>query len=287
MRPPCLASALPLTFLALLLLGPPAAALELTSISPASAAAGSSVTIRGQDLGPEVVVLLGNDTLSPASVTENALTLVLPPLEEGVYAVSLRRGEEVSGRYLPLTIVAPVPQILSLTPSNIDQCADASEREITIFGRFFDPAARVLVDEASVAASVQDDRQVAFTPPALPGGNHRVQVVNPSGRQSQSRAFVINSIPAIHAVRTGADHVTAYEVIIEGKNFLYDSQLAVNGQPVTGLGTLNPRQETVEYLDCNTLLYMRRPYSGQPKRVSLQVVNPGGQQSPVFHATMP
>ena len=43
----------------------------------------------------------------------------------------------------------------------------------------------------------------------------------------------------------------------------------------------------LSYQDCRTLIYHRYPYSRELKQVNLQVVNPGGNQSQVFQASIP
>jgi len=149
-----------------------------------------------------------------------------------------------------------------------------------------------------VAAEKVEATEIRFSAPPLKGGIHQLQVVNSADRKSLPATLFVNSIPEIQSVEQGTDDVTSYELIIRGKNFLFNSALIVDSIPVgqalvTGadqtlfLPQTTPAADSIRYVDCNTIVYVRHPYSRQTKRVSLQVVNHGGNQSPVYYVTIP
>ncbi len=263
-------------------------AVEITALSPSVAEPGSRVTVLGEGLEPGTLVGLGDQLIEPEALAPTRLQFTIPPLPEGEYALYLQYEEQSSKRTFFLSIVEPPPQIISLSPVNIDECSTAAERRVVVSGRNFKPGANLLLDGAAVPVSGRSETGLTFTTPLLAGGSHEVQVVNPSGKSSLTHSLFINSIPEILSVSQGQDNVTEYHLIIEGKNFLYSSMLVVNGTPILRNSGRQPTQaDHVEYQNCRTMIYLRHPYSRELKRVSLQVVNHGNLQSPVHFVTIP
>ncbi len=270
---------------------------EIASVTPTVVTAGAVVTIAGGPFPSDIRIVLGDQTVLPTQVTEQRLVFTVPPLDSGEYALML----SVDGRVLPsrfsLRLDVPVPRIESVSPANIDECSAPAERRIAVSGDSFTPAAQLLLDGAAIPVDRLEATEILFTAPPLKGGVHQLQVVNSAERKSLPFALFVNSIPEIWSVEQSSDDVTSYELTIRGKNFLFSSTLIVDGTPAnptfTGGGDqlLVPQQQrrgdSVRYIDCSTLVYSRYPYSRQLKRVSLQVVNPGGSQSPVYHVSIP
>lgn len=274
------------------------AAQEIVSVTPSTVSVGTIVTISGGPFAPDVRILVGEQEIIPSRPGAQQMVFAVPPLAGGEYGIMLKLNEQVAPTAFSLRVVEPEPRIHSISPANIDECSTEAERRVTVTGQAFSPGAQILLDGAVVAVDHVEESSIVFTTPPLKGGLHHVQVVNPGERKSLAFALFVNNIPEIHSVEQGADEVTFYELTIRGKNFLFNSSLIVDGASInqalvtdgTQVYVAPPPQkkiDSVRYVDCGTLVYTRYPYSRQEKRISLQVVNPGGLPSPVFHITAP
>jgi hypothetical protein len=281
-----------------------AAAQEFTTVSPGTAAAGTAVTVSGGPFGTGVTVLLGGREIIPDQRTERQLVFTVPPLPDGTYPLSLREGDRTSSRSYNFRVHSPPPGILSLSPANIDECATESQRQVVVEGRHFQPGARVLLDGKVIAHTRSGESTLTFTVPPLPAGIYGVQVINPDEKRSLPHSLWFNSIPEITSVRQGEDFVNYYELVIEGKNFTYNSVLVVSEYPsgafdqppqqkiVTAQGKTDPllgrtQGDNLYFSNCHTLIYNRYPYSTQLKRAILQVVNPDGKRTSPYDVSIP
>ncbi|BCR05471.1 hypothetical protein DESUT3_25400 [Desulfuromonas versatilis] len=300
------------TLITLLLLGlflQPAFAAPptLTSVRPTTVSAAGAVTITGGPFTTGTRVVLGDREIVPGQGGPGQLVFSVPPMEPGEYALFLRDGEEFSQQSFTLRVVEPTPRILSLSPSNIDACSSEAERRVSVELDDFLPGATLLLNGSALPYSTAGGGTIAFTAPPLEAGIYGVQVVNPGGAQSLPHSLWFNDIPEIQSVDQGTEYVNYYELVIRGKNFFYNSTLVVN-EYQAGFSDLPPRQRTiiaqgrssgqetgyaraqadnVFYVDCNTLIYYRYPYSTQPKPLVLQVINPDGKKSSPYQASLP
>ncbi|MDO3379394.1 IPT/TIG domain-containing protein [Geoalkalibacter halelectricus] len=264
-----------------------AAALEIRSLSPSTGEPGARVAMTGGPFAPAVEILFGSEVLIPDQHEESRLVFTIPALPEGDYLVLLRHGEDTSPTGFTFRLVEPAPWIGSISPTQLDECTFEEERRVVISGRNFQTGAQVLVNQAAVPVDAVGSEEITFKFPPLTSGMHRVQVVNPSGKISLAHGLQISNIPEIQSVSIGADQVNFYEVVINGKNFQFNSRLLVNGEVVRGAAAIRPSTEFVQVVDCRTLRYTRYPVSREPRQVNLQIVNPGGEQSAVYTATIP
>jgi hypothetical protein len=282
----------------LLTFGTLSAAEEIVSVIPSTAAVGTAVTVTGGPFAPDVRIVVGEREVVPSRPDARQLVFAVPPLASGEYALLLKSAGRVLPTPFVLRVVEAEPRIAAVSPASIDECSTAHERRITVFGESFSPAAQLLLDGAVITVEAIGATAIHFFAPPLKGGLHHVQVVNPGERKSLAFALFVNSLPEIHAVEQGPDEVTHYELALRGKNFLFSSMLLVDGLSVNPdrvaggvqvlmTPALQPGNDNVRYLDCNTLVYTRHPVSRQAKRVTLQIANPEGQASPVFHLSIP
>lgn len=262
-------------------------ALEIRSVSPSTAEAGALLTLTGGPFPDDVEVLFGSETLRPELREEQRLVVRVPPLAEGDYLLLLRGSTGTSSRGLLFRLVEPPPWISGLSPTRLDECSYEDERQIRISGRAFQPGAQVLVNQAAVSSISATAEQILFSLPPLKSGMHNVQVVNPSGKASLAHGVQVSSLPEIHSATLGSDQVNAYELIISGRNFQFNSRLLVNGEVIRGVAGVRPSTDFVQVLDCRTLRYTRYPVTREPRSLELQVVNPDGEQSAVFLVTAP
>jgi hypothetical protein len=269
----------------------PVAALEITAVSPSTAAPGASVTLSGGSFAAGDTVLIGDRRLAATAIAPTRLTFTVPPLASGLYALAVEHAGERSAHNLQLRVVQPPPRIALLSPATLDSCTFASERQVTVSGNDFLPGANLLLDNTAIAIDKLSATEIVFTLPAVKPGLHQVQVVNPDNQRSLPHGLFLSSTPEITAVQGGADNVVDYELILQGKNFLLNSLLTVNGAAVgKALGNISADgsvRETMRYVDCTTLIYTRRPFLREASELSLQIVNPGGEQSNVYQLTTP
>lgn len=269
----------------------PVAALEITAVSPSTAAPGASVTLSGGPFAAGDTVLIGDRRLAATAIAPSRLTFTVPPLASGLYALAVEHAGERSAHNLQLRVVQPPPRIVLLSPATLDSCTFASERQVTVSGNDFLPGANLLLDNTAIAIDKLSATEIVFTLPAVKPGLHQVQVANPDNQRSLPHGLFLSSTPEITAVESGADNVVDYELILQGKNFLLNSLLTVNGAAVgKALGNISADgsvRETMRYVDCTTLIYTRRPFLREASELSLQIVNPGGEQSNVYQLTTP
>lgn len=268
----------------LLSLPSPAAALEILSVAPASASAGQIITLTGGPYPEGSIIRLGLFQVTPDLLESTHLSFTLPNLAEGDYSLVVTHGGKISPRAVTLRVVEPTPWITTVEPSSLDECSSPEERRVSVRGHGFGPGASLQLDGATVPATLSAGEFLLTVPPLSPG-LHEVRILSAGGQRSEAHALTISSQPEIFSVDQGEDNVTVYEVIVHGKNFLFNSVLVVDGRLVT-TGSRS-QADHLSYQDCRTLIYRRYPYSREPKQVSLQVVNPGGNQSQIYQATIP
>lgn len=283
-----------LLIIALLLLPGTVSALQITSVSPSTASPGETVILTGGPFVAGALIRLGETPVRPDRLEKGRLTFTVPSLPPGDYLLQVIERGGQPRQIFNLRVTAPPPVITAVTPGTVDSCRIQQGTRVAVTGRF--PAGtRMLLDGAVVASG--SGAEVSFQLPPLKSGLHQIEAVGPDGRKSLSYPLVVDSVPRIFGVQEGADYVTSYEVVISGENFLFESALVVNDVPVnTPLGgqeredippELLPRKDSVRYVDCNTLIYLRHPYSREPKPVTFQVINPGGEQSQVYQVSIP
>lgn len=273
-----------------LLLGsalPAGAAVQITSMSPDHAAPGTAVTVTGGPFLPGTTVLLGESEITPKAIQPRRLTFELPTLPPGQYLLRLKKGGTVSLHPLLFRIVEPQPVITAVDPAEFDACVTDPRPLLQVEGRGFLPGATLLIDDVATAVDGVTEHRISLTVPALDPGPHQVVVVNPSGTRSLPRGFLVNGTPEISSAQVGSSDVTTYDLIIEGKNFLSESQLFVNGKRVSVARQVPPGQDSATFTNCHTIVYHRHPFSTQPQHLGLQVVNPGGFQSSVTYVDAP
>ena len=294
-------------FLASFLVPTLSAAVEITSVYPDPAIIGSPVTIIGGPFDPTIRVLIGGREIEPNLVDERQLVFVVPQLEAGEQALYLVGDSQTSAQTLSLLVVLPPPQISALEPSNVDECSTQEQRMISLRGEYFREGAQLMLDRQIIPATRLSDTEINFTVPPLRAGTYGVQVVNPDGSESLPHSLWLNNIPHIYDVSRGEDYISSYQLIINGINFVHNSTLIVYEYPVgqtdlppqqrivpsqggtafSGQQALKQSTEAVIYIDCNTLIYNRHPYSGQDKTLILRVGNPDGKQTDSYELRSP
>lgn len=263
--------------------------ITILSIIPVQAEPGARVVLSGTGFGETAAVFLGNTEI-PARITgaKQAEFIVPPQVEAGLYALYLKRSDGTTGRAYNFTVLPVRPVLTSLQPSHINFCATGREREVIARGSNFIGTSLLFFDGAALASTVVSPESISFIVPGVPGGLHQVLVKNAPENSSVPLNLAIEARPEIGQVTVGAEHVNFYELLITGKNFNQNSSLYVDGTQIGGRGGQDlAEREKLIYVDCTNLIYQRHPYSPVNKDFRLQVVNPGGEGSPVITVTAP
>jgi len=263
------------------------APLAVVRIIPAQGEPGMTVTLNGSGFSAGTVAYLGNHQLPTTVVGGRVLTLELPDLPPGVYALYLRREDGSTSRPYNFVLQAQKPVASSLSPDTVSTCASGREREVVLTGANFQAGSRVIFDGAAIGTRFISASALSFLAPQLPQGLHQVQVKNASDAVSGTLALFIDSKPEIHSVSIGSEYVSYYELIITGKNFQQSSVLVADGNRIgTGKPAVGDRDQIV-YSGCNQIVYQRHPYDPTPKDIRLQVVNQNGEESNIFSMSAP
>lgn len=268
---------------------PQDAAPAILSIIPAQAEPGDKVTIFGSNFGEQVSAFLGSVEIPARVIDAKQIEFTVPQLDAGLYALYLKRSDGVVGRAYNFSVLQQRPVLSSLSPDRISSCAQGAERDVTAGGRNFGETSLLLFDNASIKSRLVSSSAIVFrVPQVAAGGLHQIMVKNAPDNTSVPLALEIETRPEISQVTMGQEFVNYYELIIEGKNFIQNTALYVDGQRVGGAGGQDAAaRERVIYVDCGRLIYQRFPYSPVAKEFRLQAVNPGNEGSQVINVNAP
>lgn len=261
--------------------------LSVLSIIPAQGEPGMAVTLNGNGFTAATTALLGSHELPATVVGGKILTITLPDLPPGVYALYLKREDGATSRAYNFMLLPQKPVASSLTPDTVSSCAAGRDREVVLTGTNFQSATKVLLDGAAIGTRVISATALAFLAPQLTPGLHQVQVLNPPEALSGTLALFLDSRPEILGVAIGNEYVSYYELVVTGRNFQQTSMLVADG---TRIGTRSPAvgdRDHLVYQGCNQILYQRHPYDPSPKEIKLQVVNQNGEESNLFSINAP
>lgn len=297
------------TLIVVILTAGQAFALEITSLAPNRGTPGTLVAINGGLFSPQTQPFLGEHYVIPRIVNENYMEFTVPYLPPGDYLLTVQDGNRVTDQSFKFEVLSPTPQISGLNPRTLDICTVDSQLQIEINGRNFLSGAVILINSNAVPSRVINSTTLeAQLPEFQEAGIYGVSVRNPDGATSLPHSLLVNNLPEIYNVERGADFVTYYEVIIHGKNFLFNSTLVLHEQGSSPLGpifqqlsfiprnntapegdgkTIAPQRDQLIYVDCRTLIYQRHPASFQNKELGLQVFNPNGGNTGLHYVVLP
>ncbi|WP_243370666.1 IPT/TIG domain-containing protein [Geotalea sp. SG265] len=265
-----------------------APAMGILSIIPAQGEPGTTVTLNGTGFSDKTVAYLGSLAMATKVTSPKILTFEIPDLPPGLYALYVKREDGATSKAYNFTLQAQKPVVTGISPDVVNNCGSGREREVTVSGRNFREGGQVLLDGAVIGSRYLGREAIVFAAPSLlASGLHQIQVKNPSDEVSGAIALFVNSRPEVLNVSRGGDFVNYYELIIDGRNFLQGSMLVVDGTRLSTGDVVPGGRERVIFADCTRLVYQRHPYDSTPKNISLQVVNPNGEESPVVSVNAP
>jgi len=292
------------TFACIVLITGQTLALEITSLAPVRGTPGTLVGIGGGPFSPQTQPFLGEQYVAPRITLKNYMEFTVPYLPPGEYTLTVQDNTMVAAQTYQFEVMAPTPQVTNINPSILDACPIDPLNHLQINGRNFLPGAVLLVNDRVVPSSVISSTSIEAQ---LPGfqepGVYGVSVRNQEGATSLPHSLWVNSTPEIYSVEQGADFVNYYEVIIHGKNFLFNSTLVVKGPEDSALGqtyqqlssvspksaasqvTISPQNRLI-YVDCQTLIYHRYRIS-RAKDLRLQIFNPDGRKTDLYYVALP
>ena len=262
-------------------------ALTVLSIIPAQGEPGMTVTLNGTGFSATTQALLGTHELPTTVVGAKILTIALPDLPSGVYALYLRREDGATSRAYNFMLQPQKPVASSLAPDTVTSCAAGKDREVVLSGANFLSATRVLLDGAAISTRVISGSALSFSAPQLPSGLHQVQVLNPPEALSGTLALFLDSRPEILGVAVGNEYVSYYELVLTGRNFQQTSTLVADGARINSASPAVGNRDQLVYQGCNQILYQRHPYDPTLKEIKLQVVNQNGEESNLFSINAP
>jgi hypothetical protein len=233
------------------------------------------------------------------------MEFTVPNLPPGDYTLSVQDNTMVAVQTYQFEVMAPTPQVTNINPSILDACSIEPLNHLQINGRNFLPGAVLLVNDRVVPSRVISSTSIEAQ---LPGfqepGVYGVSVRNQEGATSLPHSLWVNSTPDIDSVEQGADFVNYYEVIIHGKNFLFNSTLVVKEPEDSALGqtyqqlssvspksaasqvSISPQVDRLIYVDCQTLIYHRYRTS-RAKDLRLQIFNTDGRKTDLYYVSLP
>lgn len=246
------------------------------SIVPVQAEPGGWVQITAAGLTDQTKISLGGDEIPWQWIDERRIRFAVPQTAgSGQYVLSVSTPGGAARSYV-FSVIPLKPIALSVEPDRITSCTNAEIRDVTLHGRNFTETSQLMFDGAIIRSRFISSEALSFQAPAVKGGLHQVLVRN-GEVSSLPLGFSIISTPEISLVTIGDNHVSSYELIIEGYNFQQNSRVMVDGVQVDVQGFY--RGESLAFVDCTRLIYKRRPFSSTPQDLRIQVINPGGEAS--------
>jgi hypothetical protein len=255
------------------------------SITPTRAEPGELVilTYTGEIRGSKI--LLGGDEVAFQVMEGNKISFTLPnEYMPGQYALTLKADNGTSRSYA-FTVLPLKPIITRIRPNTINTCDINELKDVIIHGKNFLESSQVIFDGTTISSSFISSKQLRFIIPKVAGGLHQVSVKN-ANEVTIPTAFQIISAPAISSVTIGENRVSSYDLVIEGANFQQNSVVIANGAQISTSTDMQAGGQ-LTYIDCNKIVYQRRPYSSDSQVLRIQVINPAGEISRIFVISAP
>lgn len=257
------------------------------SIAPTAAEPGMSVVLIGSGFKEGVRVWLGSRETDTILVHSGQVQFQVPDLAPGTYGLFLKQGAQVVSKVYSFTVSAVTPVLDTVVPDKIYGCAGGEKAEISLSGSNFLAQTQVLLDGAVIASRFRSSGQLTIALPHLGGGLHSIQLKNPGNTLSSPLALFVETRPQVAGIVQGEQSVNSYQLIIDGVNFFRTSQVFVDGRLLSAAAANPHDREKLLYISCTRLIYQRYPYDSTPKTISVQVLNPNGEQSEVVTVFAP
>lgn len=242
-----------------------------------------SITYGGEIRGARI--LLGGDELSFQQLEDRKITFTVPAGKmPGQYALTVRSVEGVSRSYA-FTVLPLKPLVTKIEPDRITACRHNGVQHVVVYGKNFTETSQVVFDGAALSSKYLSSESLSFVLPRVAGGLHQVAVKNAHEIATPVGLQMITA-PAISSVSIGDDRVSSYDLVLAGENFQQNSIVIANGNQISSSSDMQAGGQ-LTYIDCNRIVYQRRPYSSTRQELRIQVVNPGGEISQIYVVSAP
>ena len=207
---------------------------KVTTLTPAAATVGTTITIRGMGLtDSSLVTFAGGAEAVPTSVTATSLQVVVPAgALTGILSVTNPAGSGNSA-----TAFKAVPRITSLTPDD----GVVTTTVVTIAGTTFTGASAVRFGSVAVAPgnfAVVDDSTITANVPAT-AVTAPVSITTPGGTATSPAPFVVIKAPTITSF-TPAVGAEGTVVTLKGTNLASVTGVTINGLSAGPVTVVSP-----------------------------------------------
>jgi len=194
------------------------------SLSPHQALPGAVVTISGSHFGagePVTVTLATTSTVTATATSSGsfAITLTVPQLAPGTYAVTALGALGGLTATATLHVLAPPIPHLSLHPSSALPLS-----AVTAKGSNFTAGQAITLSLGSTVltttvATANGSFSAPFTVPTLPSGTYTVTAAGPAGAPSASATFKVLAPPPPHLSLSHTVAVPGTTILVKGRHF--------------------------------------------------------------------
>lgn len=255
---------------------------QLQSVAPAEDVPGAEIVLRGGPFDGTVRVVLGELRIRPSRIYSRHLFFKVPPIKPGQYSLSLIQAGSPAPGDFSFRVIPPRPAIVALRPWKFYACAYPLELHLELELSQSPPGTSILLNGSAIPYESQQQNRVSIELPLLPEGLHEIKLVTPQRQESLPSSLYFDATPQIFTIEQEDDRVNAYSLIISGRNFFATSKLSINNRIVGASEPAGSASDHLEYIDCNSLRYIRYPTGASPETTELRIINPDGRQSPPY-----
>jgi hypothetical protein len=228
----------------------PVSAPAITSFTPASGPAGTTVTLTGTDFTGATAVMLNGVAVAGFTVVDAATSTFEVPAgaTSGFITVTTPGGSATSPGTFTVTVPNPAPTLASLAPATV--IAGNENFTLTVNGTGFVNGASVLFNGIALPTTLVSPTQLTVTVPGnavATAGTYAVTVTNPApgGGASPGLAFtVLVPAPTITSF-TPATGGAGTVVTVTGTDFTGASAVRIGSLAITNYTVVSPTTITL------------------------------------------
>lgn len=209
----------------------PVAAPTITSFTPTSGMAGTTVTVTGTALSGATAVMLGALTTTFTTVSATSITFTVPAAApSGTIKVTTPAGTASSSTPFTVTATPPTaPTITSFAPASAEPGT-----VVTVTGTNFTGATSVTLNGITTTLSVTSSTTLTFVvPTAATAGVATIVVTGPGGTGTNNVAFTVLPSPITITSIAPASALPGAVVTVTGTNFTGVTSVTVDGLAAT------------------------------------------------------
>jgi len=252
--------------------------IKIFGLLPSQAPPSAPVKLYVDDLPAKTKLYIDEKRIHFNRMEDGYVSFYVPKIKAGTYSIRFKHKNGCSSEPAAINITKKRPVISALIPGQIFYCTPSLDRVVLLKGDNFEKNTKVLFDGIVVGSNHISDKELEIKIPHAKSGLHTIIAINPGKISSMTHNFYIEGKPVIYDISVGIKYEDHYELVIEGENFLWGAEPIIEGKKVEG---------EVTYKSCNLLVHDRELKSEAPQGLSLQVANPDGVKSDIFHLSIP